>query len=157
MAYYIRYLFPGAESNTEDDCTEEIVTASGKMVVLDRLLTKLKAKGHRVVIFSQYTRTLDILNDYLGKYWNPGSWFLGSVSRIVGLDSWSWILDLNLGCFWSWIFSFFFRSRPVCDEYELSIVVFSWVEMGWDGLRCDEMRYDTIWFDLMRRSTALLN
>lgn len=107
MAYYIRYLFPGAESNTEDDCTEEIVTASGKMVVLDRLLTKLKAKGHRVVIFSQYTRTLDILNDYLGKYWNPGSWFLGSVSRIVGLDSWSWILDLNLGVFFVDFFHFF--------------------------------------------------
>jgi SNF2 family DNA or RNA helicase len=61
-----RYLFPGAESNPQDDPTEEIVTASGKMVVLDRLLSKLKKKGHRVVLFSQYTRTLDIIHDYLG-------------------------------------------------------------------------------------------
>jgi hypothetical protein len=62
-----RYLFPGAESNPQDDPTEEIVTASGKMVVLDRLLSKLKKRGHRVVLFSQYTRTLDIIHDYLGK------------------------------------------------------------------------------------------
>jgi hypothetical protein len=35
------------------------------MMVLDRLLTKLKERGHRVVLFSQYTRTLDIISDYL--------------------------------------------------------------------------------------------
>lgn len=61
------YLFPGAEG-VEDDttpCGEDIVSASGKMVILDRLLAKLKAKGHRVVLFSQYTRTLDIISDYL--------------------------------------------------------------------------------------------
>ena len=62
-----RYLFPGAESDPQDEPTEEIVTASGKMVVLDRLLSKLKKKGHRVVLFSQYTSTLDIIHDYLGK------------------------------------------------------------------------------------------
>lgn len=32
---------------------------------LDRLLPKLKAAGHRVVIFSQWTHLLDILDDYL--------------------------------------------------------------------------------------------
>ena len=46
------------------------MTASGKMVVLDRLLSKLKKRGHRVVLFSQYTRTLDIIHDYLGKQAN---------------------------------------------------------------------------------------
>jgi len=30
------------------------------MAVLDKLLAKLYAKGHRVVLFSQYTRTLDM-------------------------------------------------------------------------------------------------
>lgn len=45
--------------------TEEIVTASGKMMMLDRLLPHLQANGHRVVLFSQYTRTLDIIQDYL--------------------------------------------------------------------------------------------
>jgi len=33
--------------------------------VLDRLLVKLKAKGHRAVIFSQFTRHLDIIDDLL--------------------------------------------------------------------------------------------
>jgi SNF2 family DNA or RNA helicase len=33
--------------------------------VLDRLLSKLKARGHRVVLFSQFTMMLDILGDYL--------------------------------------------------------------------------------------------
>lgn len=32
---------------------------------LDRLLTRLQARGHRVVIFSQWTHTLDILDDFL--------------------------------------------------------------------------------------------
>jgi SNF2 family DNA or RNA helicase len=32
---------------------------------LDRLLTRLKAGGHRVVIFSQWTHTLDLLDDFL--------------------------------------------------------------------------------------------
>ncbi len=39
--------------------------ASGKMVVLDRMLSKLKARGHRVTLFSQYNRMLDVIEDYL--------------------------------------------------------------------------------------------
>ena len=47
-------------------CTgEDIVEAAGKMGVLDRLLAKLKARGHRVTLFSQYNRMLDIIEDYL--------------------------------------------------------------------------------------------
>jgi hypothetical protein len=33
--------------------------------MLDRLLSKLQEQGHRVVLFSQFTRVLDILGDYL--------------------------------------------------------------------------------------------
>lgn len=44
----------------DGEVTEEIITASGKMVILDRLLTKLTNKGHRVVIFSQFTKSLDM-------------------------------------------------------------------------------------------------
>ena len=44
---------------------EDIVEASGKMVVLDRMLHKLKARGHRVTLFSQYNRMLDVIEDYL--------------------------------------------------------------------------------------------
>ena len=39
--------------------------AAGKMGVLDRLLAKLKGRGHRVTLFSQYNRMLDIIEDYL--------------------------------------------------------------------------------------------
>lgn len=35
------------------------------MVLLDKLLPKLKMQGSRVLIFSQMTRLLDILEDYL--------------------------------------------------------------------------------------------
>lgn len=38
---------------------------SGKLVLLDKLLNKLQARGSRVLIFSQMTRMLDILEDYL--------------------------------------------------------------------------------------------
>lgn len=60
------YLFEGAEPASLDGrANEDIISASGKMMVLDRLLTKLHERGHRVVLFSQYTRTLDIISDYL--------------------------------------------------------------------------------------------
>ena len=37
---------------------------AGKLVLLDRLLPKLQARDSRVLIFSQMTRLLDILEDY---------------------------------------------------------------------------------------------
>ncbi len=43
---------------------EAMVRASGKLELLDRLLPKLKAAGHRVLLFSQMTQMLDILEDY---------------------------------------------------------------------------------------------
>jgi hypothetical protein len=39
--------------------------------VLDRLLVKLSQKGHRVVLFSQFSRMLDILEDYIHLRWAP--------------------------------------------------------------------------------------
>jgi adenosinetriphosphatase len=42
-----------------------LMEASGKMILLDKMLPKLKADGHRVLIFSQMTKMLDILEDYL--------------------------------------------------------------------------------------------
>lgn len=44
---------------------EEIVRASGKFELLDRLLPKLQRAGHRVLLFSQMTRLMDILEIYL--------------------------------------------------------------------------------------------
>ena len=42
-----------------------LVRGSGKLILLDKLLTRLKEKGHRVLIFSQMVRLLDILQEYL--------------------------------------------------------------------------------------------
>ena len=44
---------------------EEIISASGKMWLLDNILPKLKSTGHRVLLFCQMTKQLDILEDYL--------------------------------------------------------------------------------------------
>ena len=58
------YLFEGAETPpfTND---ERLVKHSGKLGLLDKLLLKLHKGGHRVLIFSQMTRLLDILEDFL--------------------------------------------------------------------------------------------
>merc|ERR1712083_616879 len=39
--------------------------ACGKLVLLSKMLRKLKAEGHRVLIFSQMTKLLDLLEDFL--------------------------------------------------------------------------------------------
>ncbi|KAF8392449.1 hypothetical protein HHK36_022791 [Tetracentron sinense] len=44
---------------------EEIIRASGKFELLDRLLPKLHRTGHRVLLFSQMTRLINILEIYL--------------------------------------------------------------------------------------------
>mmetsp|Transcript_15154 Transcript_15154/g.46849 ORF Transcript_15154/g.46849 Transcript_15154/m.46849 type:complete len:589 (-) Transcript_15154:74-1840(-) len=47
-----------------------LVNASGKFRLLDRLLTKLKVTNHKVLIFSQMTELLNIIQDYVaGKGW----------------------------------------------------------------------------------------
>lgn len=40
------------------------VMSSGKMVLLDKLLPKLRAEGHKVLIFSQFVKMLDLISDY---------------------------------------------------------------------------------------------
>ena len=42
-----------------------MITDSGKMVVLDKLLSQLKREGHRVLLYSQMTRMIDILEDFM--------------------------------------------------------------------------------------------
>ncbi|EPE06385.1 iswi chromatin-remodeling complex atpase isw2 [Ophiostoma piceae UAMH 11346] len=43
---------------------QSIVTASGKMLLLDRLLPALFRRGHKVLIFSQFKTQLDLLEAY---------------------------------------------------------------------------------------------
>lgn len=70
------YLLNGAEDQIQYDYRQQhgdnaeayyknLIVSSGKMVLIDKLLPKLKANGHRVLIFSQMVRCLDILEDYL--------------------------------------------------------------------------------------------
>ncbi|XP_019188894.1 PREDICTED: probable helicase CHR10 isoform X2 [Ipomoea nil] len=58
------YLFPGIEPEPYEE-GEHLVQGSGKLLVLDHLLQKLHASGHRVLLFAQMTQTLDILQDFL--------------------------------------------------------------------------------------------
>uniref|UniRef100_A0A673Y572 Chromodomain helicase DNA binding protein 8 n=1 Tax=Salmo trutta TaxID=8032 RepID=A0A673Y572_SALTR len=71
------YLITGAEESIVAELREvydpmvpdfhlqALVRSAGKLVLLDKLLPRLKAGGHKVLIFSQMVRCLDILEDYL--------------------------------------------------------------------------------------------
>lgn len=58
------YLFEGAEPGPPYTTDEHLITTSGKMIILDKILSKMKEEGSRVLIFSQMSRVLDILEDY---------------------------------------------------------------------------------------------
>lgn len=70
-------LVPGAEEKIVAELREvydplapdfhlqALIRSAGKLVLLDKLLPRLKAGGHKVLIFSQMVRCLDILEDYL--------------------------------------------------------------------------------------------
>ena len=68
------FLIKGAEDKIMNDykvkgedvtSLHAMVQASGKMVLIHKLLPKLQAGGHKILIFSQMIRVLDILEDYL--------------------------------------------------------------------------------------------
>ncbi|KAL3480279.1 SNF2 family N-terminal domain-containing protein [Aspergillus californicus] len=56
------FYWPWADDPTTIDNT--LVTASGKMLLLDRLVPSLLKKGHIILIFSQFKTQLDILQDW---------------------------------------------------------------------------------------------
>lgn len=64
------YLFPAAAeeaplgSHGQYDI-QHLTKAAGKLVLLSKMLRILKEQGHRVLIFSQMTKMLDILEDFL--------------------------------------------------------------------------------------------
>ncbi|XP_065889551.1 chromodomain-helicase-DNA-binding protein 4-like isoform X2 [Dysidea avara] len=64
------YLFPTAAEEAAITANgyyegSGLVTASGKLSVLEKMLVKLRKEGHRLLIFSQMTKMLDILEDFL--------------------------------------------------------------------------------------------
>ncbi|TPX35133.1 hypothetical protein SmJEL517_g02388 [Synchytrium microbalum] len=58
------YMFSGVEPEPYE-AGEHLVDASGKLVIVDRLLSELKKRDRRALIFSQSTHMLDVLQDYL--------------------------------------------------------------------------------------------
>ena len=63
------YLFDGAEPGPPYTTDEHLIQNSAKLMVVDKLLPKLQEQGSRVLIFTQMSRILDILEDY--------SWYRG--------------------------------------------------------------------------------
>ncbi len=70
------FLIKGAEQSLRDQHTSAgetitdgdfLVKTSGKLILLDKLLPRLKEGGHRCLIFSQFKIMLDILEDYLNE------------------------------------------------------------------------------------------
>lgn len=53
--------WPSDPDTRELIVNEELVGASGKMMVLDRLLCELFKRKHKVLVFSQFTTMLDII------------------------------------------------------------------------------------------------
>ncbi|ANB15712.1 Irc5p [Sugiyamaella lignohabitans] len=55
------FYYPWSADEPVDD---KIITVSGKMMLLDKLATKLLEKQHKILIFSQFTKMLDLLEDW---------------------------------------------------------------------------------------------
>ncbi|XP_047948153.1 protein CHROMATIN REMODELING 4-like isoform X1 [Salvia hispanica] len=67
------YLMPGTEpeSGSVEFLHEMRIKASAKLTLLHSMLKLLHKEGHRVLIFSQMTKLLDILEDYLTIEFGP--------------------------------------------------------------------------------------
>ncbi|KAL8265748.1 hypothetical protein R6Q59_003092 [Mikania micrantha] len=57
--------YGGDSGITGSSKLERVILSSGKLVILDKLLDRLHATNHRVLIFSQMVKMLDILAEYL--------------------------------------------------------------------------------------------
>jgi SNF2 family DNA or RNA helicase len=49
----------------KEDYFNAMINSSGKLILLDKLLPKLRAGGHKVLIFSQMIKVLNLLETYL--------------------------------------------------------------------------------------------
>ncbi len=75
------YLFAEPADALPGATDGRIVSCCGKMVVLDKMLRRLRADGHKVLIFSQFVTMLDILADY---YAWAGEDAVGQVRMLTG-------------------------------------------------------------------------
>uniref|UniRef100_A0A672H0I9 Uncharacterized protein n=1 Tax=Salarias fasciatus TaxID=181472 RepID=A0A672H0I9_SALFA len=67
------------DAETQQEHLQNLVRGGGKLVLLDKLLTRLRERGNRVLIFSQMVRMLDILAEYLAKKRYPFQRLDGSI------------------------------------------------------------------------------
>ncbi|TNJ29609.1 putative DNA-dependent ATPase [Giardia muris] len=58
------YLFPGVEPEPFKE-GEHIINVSGKMVIMDKIIVRIKSIGEKVLVFCQMTSMLNIIEDYL--------------------------------------------------------------------------------------------
>ena len=98
------FLINGVEDlNSDANQLERIIEASGKMVLLDKLLAKLRSEKRKVLIFSQFTIMLDIIMDYCLLKAYPMERIDGNVARAdrqssidrFGMDHHSFIFLLS--------------------------------------------------------------
>ncbi|NWV36252.1 CHD1 protein, partial [Grantiella picta] len=62
------YLIKPPDDNefyNKQEALQHLIRSSGKLILLDKLLIRLRERGNRVLIFSQMVRMLDILAEYL--------------------------------------------------------------------------------------------
>lgn len=64
---------------SNEDYLQTLIRGSGKLVLLDKLLVRLRDTGHRVLIFSQMVKMLDILAEYLQRRHFPFQRLDGSI------------------------------------------------------------------------------
>lgn len=58
-------LYNPLDLNGMHSINDDIIKSSGKLLVLDAMLSKLKKRGHKVLLFSTMTKLLNIIEDYL--------------------------------------------------------------------------------------------
>ncbi|XP_071996127.1 chromodomain-helicase-DNA-binding protein 1 isoform X3 [Engystomops pustulosus] len=76
------YLIKPPEDNefyNNQEALQHLIRSSGKLILLDKLLVRLRERGNRVLIFSQMVRMLDILAEYLKKRQFPFQRLDGSI------------------------------------------------------------------------------
>uniref|UniRef100_A0A670JCK7 Chromodomain helicase DNA binding protein 1 n=1 Tax=Podarcis muralis TaxID=64176 RepID=A0A670JCK7_PODMU len=70
----------------KQEALQNLIRSSGKLILLDKLLIRLRERGSRVLIFSQMVRMLDILAEYLKYRQFPFQFLFQSSSGGLGIN-----------------------------------------------------------------------
>jgi hypothetical protein len=79
------YLLKGVEEELEAKCAtdkeyfQSLLDSSGKLILLDKFITKYREEGHKMLIFSQFKKMLEIIEIYLIQKNIPFEMLTGSV------------------------------------------------------------------------------